>query len=227
MPMTARSTAPLVTLLTAGAMLLGACGGDISGPTGIAPASASFGKGSSSHFNPGKGNKDVPEEGEVRSYTFTIDPRVDNTLSMGTQALELPRNAVCSSGSGYGVDTWDKPCTAEVKSVRITAKVTGTKSGYPLIDFQPAMRFNPAADPVQLFMYAKRADAADASRFKILYCSGQNGMHCIDEALTDKSLTTQFSKRDNEVFRRIKHFSGYVVAERGDGSGDGATDVLQ
>lgn len=224
-PKMARSTAPLVTLLTAGAMLLGACSGDIGSPTGIAPSSASFAKGSS-HFNPGKGNKDAPAEGEVKSYTFVIDPRVANTLNMGSQVLEMPANSVCDLESDYGPGTWKLPCASEVNTVKITAKVTGTKSGYPIVDFHPSMRFNPAVAPVQLFMFAKRADATDARRFSILYCSGLNGSHCIDEALTDGALVTKFSTRDNEVFRQIRHFSGYVVAERGDG-GEGSADALQ
>jgi len=36
----------------------------------------------------------------------------------------------------------------------------------------------------------------------------------VDEALTDPSLETVLDRPDKLVYRRIKHFSGYLVAER-------------
>jgi hypothetical protein len=41
--------------------------------------------------------------------------------------------------------------------------------------------------------------------------NGKNG--CINEALTDPTLFTTIDKTNNTIWRRIKHFSGYLIAE--------------
>ena len=138
MPTKARSTAPVAVMLVAGTLLLSACSGDINSPTGLAPAAPSMAK-VPSHFNPGQGNKKVLGPGETAVYVFTIDPRRDNVLDMGTQLLEMPANSVCGAGSGYGTGTWTKPCTPQTAPVTITATVIGT-STLPRVEFQPAMR---------------------------------------------------------------------------------------
>ncbi len=214
LPMMARSIGPLRLLSVAGALLLSACTADLS-PTGLAPADAAFSKGIDKHFS----KKDIKngglDSGEVQTFVFTIKPGQDNSLDMGLEMLTLPAGSICDAKSGYGPGSWDKPCSLETLPVTITATVTGT-AGFPRIDFEPAMRFNPDR-AVELFMYAPHASSADASNFNILYCASEAPEKCKDEAGSDASLTTRFSRRDNEVFRRIKHFSGYVVAERDGG----------
>jgi hypothetical protein len=44
----------------------------------------------------------------------------------------------------------------------------------------------------------------------VKYC---NESGCMDESLTDPSLISYVDTDSKVVFRRIKHFSGYVVAE--------------
>ena len=215
MPMMARHARPCTLLLSA--LLLGACGGELTSPTamrgGLTPDAASMAKGGV--FSPGKGNKKVLAPGEVAVYTFTIDPNVDNQLDMGgINALTLPANAVCAAGSSYGTAYWDSSCAPATLPVTITATLTGTNTGKARVEFQPAMRFNPAASPVTLYMFAKHADAADAKAFTIQYCPTDKSHPCYDESLTDASLVTKFSTKQNEVYRRIKHFSGYVVVSR-------------
>jgi hypothetical protein len=73
------------------------------------------------------------------------------------------------------------------------------------------MRFNPAKD-VELFLYAPDANKSDAKNLTLYYCADK-AKSCIDESLTDKDLQTFIDKKNDVVFRRIKHFSGYVVAE--------------
>ncbi len=216
MPMKARTTAPLAALV-AGTLFLGACSGDVLSPTGLAPDAANFSKGSGVHFESRKVDKKVLGVGETAVYVFTIDPRMDNVLDMVTSQLELPKNAVCVPNSGYGKGTWTTPCTPETKPVTITATVVGTLT-LPRVEFQPAMRFNPSAEDVQLYMYARHANADNAGDFFILYCPGTSNASCHDESKDDASLLTKYSTRQNEVFRKILHFSGYVVAEN-DGSG--------
>ncbi|MBA3671804.1 MAG: hypothetical protein H0W68_07255 [Gemmatimonadaceae bacterium] len=169
-------------------------------------------------FNPGIGNKPTVPPGSSKTYVFTINPLVSNQLSMGSARLEIPAAAICKvTTSGYGATNtngWNAPCAPETGSITITAAVTGTSS-MPRVDFSPALRFNPAVGPVELYMFVKRATSADAQRFKILYCATLANS-CIDEAVSDPSLATYYNTHDNEVFRRIKHFSGYLVAENSD-----------
>jgi hypothetical protein len=154
-------------------------------------------------------------------YTFTFDPRRDQSFELGPNHLDIPRDAVCDlSTSGYGSDYWNEPCTPERETVTITATVSQAQTAHPRIDFQPAMRFNPRAK-VQLYIYAKKASKADAENLVMNYCSE---LHmCVDESLSDEDLKTYVDPRHNVVFRRIKHFSGYVVAERADAYDDGSS----
>ena len=55
------------------------------------------------------------------------------------------------------------------------------------------------------------ATELDARNWKMLYCNNLN--ICEDESLTDPELQAYVDRSANVVFRRIKHFSGYLVAE--------------
>ena len=46
------------------------------------------------------------------------------------------------------------------------------------------------------------------------YCPDRG--KCVDESLTDSELLTHIDYSANVVFRRLKHFSGYMVAEFSD-----------
>ena len=72
------------------------------------------------------------------------------------------------------------------------------------------MRFNPKKT-VQLYMYAPRVSREDAKNWLMLYCPDRGG--CFDESLNDASLATSIDYTNNVLFRRVKHFSGYTVAE--------------
>ncbi len=125
--------------------------------------------------------------------------------------------SVCDPAtSSYGVGTWDSPCTAAAKPITITAKVwTDKASGKTVSDFQPAMRFVPGQKwPVQLYLKDSNYQAGDV----IWYCPAGStyttgtGTSCVNEALTDASLTTSFGSSNGWAYRTIKHFSGYLVS---------------
>jgi hypothetical protein len=159
----------------------------------------------------GLGNKPA-DASEDTAYTFTIDPQRFQQLNFGQHTLYVPAHAICQAGSGYGLTFWDKPCTPETAPITVTVKVKGATKGFPRVDFQPELRFNPRTTVV-LALTVKGKGWANADSWRILYCatSSQNG--CIDESLLDSSLATQLDRQTHQVFRRIKHFSGYLVAE--------------
>jgi hypothetical protein len=138
-------------------------------------------------------------------YVFVIQPNTSYDLQFGSHRLTIPAGAICDiASSGYGTTTWDAPCTSSSTAVQITAKVHGSSGGYPVIDFEPALRFSPAAE-VTLYMYVKHPRQV-ASNWQILYCATAKA--CLQE-----EMPTSFNNADKTVFRRIKHFSGYMVSE--------------
>ena len=139
-------------------------------------------------------------------FTFVIDPSQSYSLALKTHRLDIPARAICDlNTSGYGATFWNSPCTPSSVPVAITAHVHGASGGLPQVDFTPALRFNPATE-VMLYMYVKNPRKA-ASNWQILYCASKTAPCTVED---DRSFADQAAKT---VFRRIKHFSGYMVSE--------------
>jgi len=185
-----------------------ACSTDATAPLPFAaPESAGFSRGSSQ-------SHDVTDEGSDDDYVFTIDPRRDNYLTFGEHSLWLPANSVCDPAtSGYGMGTWDLACSPLTTRITITAKIRSASGGLPRVDFAPEIRFNPDR-AAYLTLSVKGKKAKEAATMRILYCATSASKDCVDEALTDPTLETVLDRPMKMVYRRIKHFSGYLVAER-------------
>jgi hypothetical protein len=144
------------------------------------------------------------------AYVFTIDPNEDQSIELGPNHLDIPAGAICRiADTPYGAAYWDEECPAERLPVTITAIVTGADSDHPRIDFEPAMRFSPSTRVVLYMTLDAHADRKDWS--SIFYCATGSDI-CVDEAKDDNRLRTSVSNR--YLFRRIKHFSGYIVLTR-------------
>ena len=147
------------------------------------------------------------------AFQVTIDPRRKNELHFGQYTLSLPANAVCRLGdSGYGIASFDAPCAVESDPVTIRATVSVDGDGRQRIDLQPQMRFNPTRTVV-LSMDVGQAALLSAENWRILFCPVADLQGCVDESQFDKSLTTKIDFKRGLVYRRIKHFSGYLAAE--------------
>ena len=197
-------TALRYTLL-ASAMLVGACS-----PEATAPKAASHANEATSMFVPSAAAKALI--GVVDgTYTVVVDPTIDQQFNLGPNYLSLPANSICNlATSGYGAAYWDASCTPESTKLTLTVIIKNAASDNPSLDFFPAMRFNPAKS-VQLFIYAPKVNAADGKKWLMKYCP--DGGTCVNEALTDPSLGSNIDYANNVLFRRVKHFSGYTVAE--------------
>jgi hypothetical protein len=125
--------------------------------------------------------------------------------------LDLPANAVCVAESGYGPEWWNAPCVTSTSTTTITIVVKGASKGLPRVDLQPAIRFSPRTT-VELGLYVKRLPKGIAT-YSVLYCAISE-TSCVDESLDDPTLVSTYDHSLHTVFRRIKHFSGYLVAER-------------
>ena len=145
---------------------------------------------------------------------FVIDPREWTSRTLGEHKINFPAASICDPAtSTYGIGEWDVPCEALQKPITITASWwRDSASGQPVIAFEPALRFVPTLDEkkwVTLHMRDKRA-SREMLRDDIRILWFYQG-EWIDESLTDATLETQGNGRNSRVFRRIKHFSGYLV----------------
>ena len=204
MPMVARSRARTLTMLAATSLMLAACAGEATAP--VAPKNLT--QEGTSPFAPT--DAQLALVGVVDgTYTFTVDPTQTQNLQLGKSGLYIPANAICALGtSSYGMGTWNDACSLQTSKMTITAVVRNADTDHPSVEFQPALRFSPTQ---QVWLYMSVSDQATLDKTKVLYYCNQTG--CMDESQTDADLKSYVDKKHFMVYRRIKHFSGYVVAE--------------
>jgi hypothetical protein len=149
------------------------------------------------------------------STDFTVGPQ-GGVYFVGSHAVVFPAHSICDPArSSYGPGTWDSPCAVLKAPIKIHAEVR-TEGGRSWVDFQPELRFAPSNNPsrwVWMFMRAPEAAGAkgDLSRFNILFAESIGGQ-TTNDAASDPTLRTYVDTRSGLSFRRIQHFSGYVVA---------------
>ena len=144
---------------------------------------------------------------------FTVNP-TGGIFFVGNHAVIFPANSICDPAvSSYGPGEWDKTCRTIRKPITITAQVK-TVDGVKAVDFTPSLRFAPSQNPAQwvwIYMYTPEArGAADVSQFNILFAE-TFGATPVNDAADDPTLRTYVDSNTGLSFRRIKHFSGYIV----------------
>ncbi len=186
--------------------VLAACSNDTTAPQMPAASGASTSALATSPFVPTQAQRALVGVSDG-TYTFTFNPAEDQSFSLGASHLDVPANAVCDlATSSYGAAYWNDACAPETQPVTITATVKNAATDHPSVEFQPALRFNPLT---QVNLYLHVTDDATLNNSKVMkYC---NASGCIDEAVSDAELRSNVDVEHKVVFRRIKHFSGYVV----------------
>lgn len=150
---------------------------------------------------------------ENTSADFTVGPR-GGVFLVGNHAVVFPAKSICDpKTTAYG--EWDASCKTIGKPIQIHA-VVRSETGRTWVDFSPALRFAPSADPsrwVWIYMYTPDARGArgDLSRFNILYAQSIGGA-TVNDAATDSTLRTYVDTHAGISMRRIKHFSGYTAS---------------
>ena len=163
------------------------------------------------------------------SADFTVTPS-GGMFSLGNNAVYFPANSICDPAtSSYGPDQWDAPCTPADHDIAFHAEVRrDTVSGQTWVDFTPAVRFVPTDDPNQTVWMLMKAgvDVTDANYVGLAMQWMPTGSPdlAVDEASSDSSLKTYVDIERDVVFRRVKHFSGYVIAGRTDDGTDSGTN---
>ena len=189
----------IATGVVAHLVLLAACG---DGPSGLAGAPAVGAPELRAARGPGSG---------VSEAVLTVKTDEWQAFSLPDgHRIAFPARAICDLGaSSYGPGEWDQPCVPQTGRVTIVVRAWTDDAGHPQLDFTPRMRFNPAAGSVVLKMRDRSASGARAD-LAILFCP-DGAEACVDESLTDPTLTTFFTPRGQVYWRRVKHFSGYNI----------------
>jgi hypothetical protein len=160
-------------------------------------------------------------EDDSSTATLTIDPNVSRTYAFGENWIYFPAHSICDPAtSGYGMGLWDAPCTPLNQKLTVTVHWS-SRGGYAYTQFTPELRFVPAdsrsvARWVILSLHTQKR-LHDLDAYNILYCAGAN--EWVDESLTDPTLRVWLDPLHNSIVRRVKHFSGYMVAAANTGRG--------
>ena len=155
--------------------------------------------------------------------TIELSPN-GGTYHVGDFDVVIPAGAVCNPATAkYGAKHWDDDCTPLNRSM--TVQVTAQRHGQDVsVDFQPDLRFRPSAGWAVIQTRAYSALLTSSSirqlsptspffqNFAILYVPTGSSSR-IDEMLStgDASMVTHVDLRTGVVWRRVKHFSGYLV----------------
>jgi len=167
-------------------------------------------------FRGAKGSPSALANGDTDNVlTFAVDPNISRTYAFGENWIYFPARSICDPAtSGYGIGTWDTPCAALRQPIKVTVHWSH-KGGHAYARFSPELRFVPAdarSDSrwVILSLHDHKR-IRELSDYKILFDAG-GSIGWIDESLTDKTLRAWIDPLHNSVVRRVKHFSGYMVA---------------
>lgn len=156
--------------------------------------------------------------------TIQLSPN-GGTYHVGDFDIVMPAGAVCEPATTkYGPRYWDDDCTPAGRqiTVNVIAKARGKQIS---VDFQPDLRFRPSAGWVVIQTSAYRdvltsgevrglsSTSPFFQNFGIFYVP-TGGKSRIDEASStgDASVATHVDLRTGLVWRRVKHFSGFLVS---------------
>ncbi|NUQ91702.1 MAG: hypothetical protein HOQ12_07085 [Gemmatimonadaceae bacterium] len=149
------------------------------------------------------------------SADFTVTP-TGGLFVLGAHAVYFPDHSICDPAtSGYGPDLWNAPCTPLDQPIDFHAEVRTDASGRAWVDFTPAVRFVPTDDPNHTVwvMMKTGVDVNDSNymNFGMKWLPSGSPDQAIDESVTDSTLKSFVDLQHDIVFRRVKHFSGYLV----------------
>ena len=200
-----------------------ACSDAPSAPASSRQASdASFGRG----YSNGPKNKNYDSDDDpslpddprgkhlvkTGTATFVVNPNETRSYSFGPHSVYIPANAICDPKTAeYGEELWNSSCETLREAITVTVRWEG-KGGHGAVTFEPDLRFAPSSNPMQWVWLTLRDRKliSDYRTYSILWLSPTRGW--VDESATDPSLKAFVSKDNNTVYRRLKHFSGYLVS---------------
>jgi len=152
--------------------------------------------------------------------SFTVTPDGGTFAINRLLKVDFPAGSICDPDqSTYGPGEWDNACVTLTHAITITATTRLTRNGMA-VDFQPNLRFSPDKQvtlPTDLFAATLRSNstyfASSPSSLRVLAFdySPSLGAQAVADYVADPSLVTQVNLETGRVWRRVKHFSGYVA----------------
>lgn len=148
--------------------------------------------------------------GPILVQSVVVNPWASQSYAVGNgHNVYFQAGSICDPlVSSYGPGTWDAPCTPLNRAITLRVSTWRDAAGNPYVDFQPALRFVPNKYVV-IYMVDGQLPTTFNPR-SILYCT--DDAVCVDEAQADPSLVSYFDASRGTYFRRVKHFSGYVIS---------------
>ena len=159
----------------------------------------------------------------AQTVNLTIPAAGGSLAILDVYNLEVPAGAVCDpdaadTQTGYANAVWDSSCTPANRDIDITATVKAV-NGKLYVDFAPSLRFVPTkrvllstnvlAPVVQYF-----SENEQNLGFEFPFSRTIEG-ESVPDALTDPSLRTVVVGGTGKVYRRVKHFTGYMIVFNG------------
>lgn len=191
-------------------LAVAACGDSSTGPRATAPRALSASAGPA--FDVG-GREHGDESTESAEFTLTAKGGVFSIKNV--YSVNFPANSVCSPRSTYGPGEWDSPCSTlrGKQAIQIHATLSVTSNGVA-VNFSPELRFSPSKTvKLSTGIFAAQLQSNPTALFPINFAPSL-GSSGVADYLTDTSLVTRAGP-DGTEWRRIKHFSGYLI-----GAGD-------
>jgi hypothetical protein len=156
----------------------------------------------------------------AQTVDFVIPAGGGSVNLLDAYALNFPAGSVCDPNAqdtqtGYANKQWDAPCTVATQDVAVRATLKYS-NGKLYADFSPALRFVPGkvvtiGTNVLANVVQSQASAGITEGWAIAYAPGIDASSEYD-ALNDASLRTVVVGSTGRIWRRIKHFSGYMIS---------------
>jgi hypothetical protein len=157
--------------------------------------------------------------GDVRT-SFTVTPDGGSFAINRLLTVDFPAGSICDPDlSTYGAAEWENSCVTLSGPLTITATTRLTANGMA-VDFRPDIRFSPDKQvtlSTDLFSPTLRANRgyfgsnpSGLNTLAFLY-SPTLGGDVVPDYVEDSTLVTHVDLETGHVWRRVKHFSGYVA----------------
>jgi len=151
--------------------------------------------------------------------SFVVTPDGGSFSINGVATVDFPASSICDPDlSTYGAGEWDNDCVPLTRAITITATTRLVSNGVA-VDFQPALRFTPGkvvrlstdvlASMIRLNSRYFATSPSSLESLAFAY-SPSLGADPVADYLADSSLVTHVDLQTGRVWRRVKHFSGYV-----------------
>jgi hypothetical protein len=151
----------------------------------------------------------------ARTLTFSFT-RAAGAVQLGEFLLQWEANSVCDPAtSGYGFAYWRQACAPADSDIPMTVKLW-EENGQVYADFSPDIRFSPERNVTltvnQPRIVGRRLNSRMVARYSIYYTHRiGDTRYYVDEAWYDLEQRSHFDTTTGDVWREIRHFSGFVI----------------